>query len=159
MGGSTVRISISLVVLVGFCGGAKTQAVAEYARSDRRSATSSTKADKASKGIGGVWGRLDGMLKGTPEKAGPVRSGKASTRSAHGVKRSYEDPRQIRPGMRYEEVVRRFGPPYYGVSTSPDTRTLAYVGKDGGVDIELQGDKVTKVAPEKPQEMAAAAQK
>lgn len=75
------------------------------------------------------------------------------------MKRSYEDPRQIRPGMAYEEVVRRFGPPYYGVSTSPDTRTLAYVGKDGGVDIELQGDKVTKVAPEKPQEMAVAAQK
>ena len=75
------------------------------------------------------------------------------------VKRSYEDPLQIRPGMGYEEVVRRFGPPCYGVSTSPDKRTLEYLGKDGGVNIELQGDKVIKVAPEKPQEIAVAAPK
>jgi hypothetical protein len=151
---------ISLALLAAFSGGARAQALAEYARSERRSAKAGTRAENASRGAGDVWSRLDQMIKsGTGSSRAPSTGTTRRTHvrsRRHTATKSYEDPNQIRSGMGYEEVVRRFGPPYYGVSTGPDTRTLEYLGKDGGLDIELQGDKVTKVAPEKPQQMAAA---
>jgi hypothetical protein len=66
----------------------------------------------------------------------------------------HEDPSRIQAGLGYEEVIRRFGPATFEVSTGPRTRTLAYPGKDGGIDVELVDGRVTKVAAAKTQDVA-----
>jgi hypothetical protein len=51
-------------------------------------------------------------------------------------------------------VIRRFGPAAFEVSAGPGTKTLAYPGKEGDIDVELLDGKVTKVARAKLQEIA-----
>ena len=51
----------------------------------------------------------------------------------------YEDPQQIRAGIGYDEMVRRFGPPSMSITTGPGASTLRYStnhGSDYQVDVE-----------------------
>ena len=74
------------------------------------------------------------------------------------ARKNYEDPTGIALGMSYEELARRFGPPSFGITTG-STKTLTYLGKNGGVDLELQDGKVVKVTKPKPQQIATASPK
>jgi hypothetical protein len=51
-------------------------------------------------------------------------------------------------------VIRRFGPASFEVSTGPGTKTMAYPGKNGGIDVELLDGKVVKVATARTKEVA-----
>src|SRR5271169_4607657 len=166
MGNSAPKIAIVLVLAGGFCAAARAQAVTEYGSMVSKSATVGQRANNISKSIGGVWGNLDKTIKsqdrgGSGASPGasqsqtaqrrPVRSRRRNTPTAAA---SHEDPSRIQAGLGYDEVIRRFGPASFEVSTGPGTKTLAYPSKDGGIDVELLDGRVTKVAPAKTQEVA-----
>jgi len=166
MGKSAAKIAMAFVLAAGFCGAARGQAMTEYGSMASKSATVGRRANNISKSIGGVWGNLDKTIKsqdrgssgssqGTSQSRtaphAPVRSRRKTTRMAATI---HEDPSRIQTGLGYEEVIRRFGPASFEVSTGPGTKTLAYPGKDGGIDVELLDGRVTKVAPAKTQELA-----
>ena len=66
--------------------------------------------------------------------------------------RSYEDPRLIQPGLEYDELVARFGPPAMEMTTEPGHRSLMYAGIYGTSFVEVQDGKVA--APEAPKPKA-----
>jgi hypothetical protein len=163
MGKSAPKIAMGLVLAAGFCAAARAQAVTEYGSMASKSATVGQRANNISKSIGGVWGNLDKTIKsqdpgssqgtsqGRTAQRTPVRSRRRNTRTAATI---HEDPSRIQTGLGYEEVIRRFGAASFEVSTGPGTKTLAYPGKGGGIDVELVDGRVTKVAPAKTQEVA-----
>jgi len=166
MGTSAPRMAMGLVLAGGFCTAARAQAVTEYSSMASKSATVGRRANNISKSIGGVWGNLDKTIKSQdPGSSGasqgtsqgrtsprtPVRSRRRNTRTAAA---NHEDPSRIQTGLGYEEVIRRFGPASFEVSTGPGTKTLAYPSKDGGIDVELLDGRVTRVAAAKTQEVA-----
>lgn len=165
MGKSAPKIAMGFVLAAGFCTSVRAQAITEYGSMASKSATVGKRADNISKSIGGVWGSLDKTIKsqdhgadgaqgtsqGRTAQRTPVRSRRRNTRTAETI---HEDPSRIQTGLGYEEVIRRFGPASFEVSTGPRTKTLAYPGKDGGIDVELLDGRVTKVAPAKAQEVA-----
>jgi hypothetical protein len=55
----------------------------------------------------------------------------------------YEDPRQIEVGLKYDELIRRFGPPSMAVTNDGDSRTFTYMSKGGPVQVEYSEQKVT----------------
>jgi hypothetical protein len=159
---SAPKIAMAFVLVAGSCAAARAQAVTEYGSMASKSATVGQRANNISKSIGGVWGRLDKTIKSQdPGSSGssqgtsqsrtaqrtPVRSRRRNTRTAATI---HEDPSRIQTGLGYEEVIRRFGPATFEVSTGPRTRTLAYPG----IDVELVDGRVTKLAPAKTQEVA-----
>ena len=163
MGKSAPKIAIAVAFMAGFCTAARAQAVTEYGSMASKSSTVGQRANNISKSIGGVWGSLDKTIKSQDRgssqatsqsrtaKRTPVRSLRRNTRTPAAI---HEDPSRIQTGLGYEEVIRRFGPATFEVSTGPRTKTLAYPGKDGGIDVELVDGRVTKVAPAKTQEVA-----
>jgi hypothetical protein len=168
--GKRSEIWISFCLVAAFSGAAKGQAVTEYGGMSRHSVTTTTRTIGPSKQINGIWSGLDKTLKGVPNDAGspatqpgatvqrpPARARK--TARARGVTAVYESPARVQPGMSYREVVRRFGPPAYQVATGPGTMALAYLRKDGNVDIELQDARVIKVAGARRQQIAAVSPK
>jgi hypothetical protein len=168
---SSPRIWISFALVTAFCAAARAQAVTEYGSMASRSATVGGKAHRIGDEIGGVWKGLDARVKGAPEHADSqgtppsgtaprpaVRSRQAHAGGAPMARKNYEDPTGISPGMGYEELVRRFGPPSFGITTGA-TKTLTYLGKNGGVDLELQDGKVVRVTTPKPPQIAAASPK
>ena len=167
---SSPQIWNLFVLLAALAGAARGQAVAEYGRMARQSSTATAKTYHTSKEIGGVWSSLDKTLKGSPDNAAsqepPARettrrarvpSTKAGAKRALNATTIYEDPSHIQPGIGYEELIRRFGPPSFAVTTAQGTQSLAYPGKVGGIDLELLDGKVTKVTTAKPQEIAVGA--
>jgi hypothetical protein len=56
---------------------------------------------------------------------------------------SYEDPATIQPGIGYEELLRRFGPPALEFTNGPNRKVMSYLKKGGAVQVEFQGGKVT----------------
>jgi hypothetical protein len=58
----------------------------------------------------------------------------------------YEDARQIQPGIGYDELIRRFGPPTVSITTGPGKSTLLYSGEGSSYRVEIEGGKV--VAPQ-----------
>lgn len=164
MGQSAPKVALGLVLMAGIFM-AKAQSVTEYGSMASKSSTVGRRANNIANGIGGVWGSLDKTIKsqdsGTSPEASPgpaVRRtpAPARRRSARGSRAgaTYEDPSRIQPGFAYEELIRRFGPASFEVSTGPGAKTLAYPGKDGDIDIELLDGRVTKVARAKAQEVA-----
>ena len=166
MGKSAPIIAMGFVLTTGFCADARAQAVTEYSSMASKSSTVGRRADSISKEIGGVWASLDRTIKsqdrGRTEAPSPrptaqrtpVRSRRKSTSETRAAATKHEDPSRIQPGLGYEEVIRRFGPASYEVSTGPGTKTMAYAGKSGGIDVELLDGKVTKVATANIQEVA-----
>jgi hypothetical protein len=131
-----------------------------------KSSTVGQRANNISKEIGGVWGSLDRTIKsqdggssretspGRTVQRTPIQYRRRKASGNRGASTNYEDPRRIQPGLSYEELIRRFGPASFEVSTGPGTKTLAYPGKGGDIDIELVDGKVTAVAVAKAQEAA-----
>ena len=166
MGQSTLKIVMGFVLAAAFCGAARAQAVTEYSSMASKSATVGNRANGITKEIGGVWANLDKTIKsqdpgssqGTtpsrPVKRAPIMSPRKSTPTVAAVATIHEDPSLIQPGLSYEEVIRRFGPPSFAVSTDTSTKTLTYPGKDGDIDVELLDGRVTKVATAKAPEVA-----
>ena len=165
MGQSAPKIALGFVLMAGFCA-ARAQSVTEYGSMASKSSTVGRRADSIGEQIGGVWGTLDKTIKsqerGTSQEASPDRTverpaaqaRRRSTRGTRTARTNYEDPSRIQPGLGYEELIRRFGPASFEVSTGPGAKTLAYPAKDGDIDIELLDGNVTKVARMKAQEVA-----
>jgi hypothetical protein len=166
MGKSAPKVAMGFVLAAGFCAAARAQALTGYGSMASKSATVGKRANSISNEIGGVWGKLDrtvksqdrggssasqGTSQGRSAQRTPVRARRRNTRTAAAI---HEDPSRIQAGLGYEEVIRRFGPASFEVSTGPGTKTLAYPSKDGGIDVELLDGRVTKVAPAKTQELA-----
>jgi len=57
---------------------------------------------------------------------------------------NWEDAGKIEPGLAYEELVRRFGPPSMAVSNSTG-KSLTYRGKDGMYQVEVRDAFVTAI--------------
>ena len=95
----------------------------------------------------GSSGSSQGTSQSRTAQRTPVKPRRRNTRTAATI---HEDPSRIQTGLGYEEVIRRFGPATFEVSTGPRTRTLAYPG----IDVELGDGRVTKVAAAKTQEVA-----
>ena len=171
MGKRPPKIWISFCLATAFSGAARAQAVTAYGGLSRQSVTTTARTIGPSKQITGVWSGLDKTLKGAPGDAGspaksqsttvqspPARSTKAA-RMRRTRTGAYEDPTRIQAGMSYQDVVRRFGPPSYQVATGPGAMTLAYLRKDGNVDLELRDARVIRVAGARQPEIAAASSK
>lgn len=162
-------LSISVVLFAAFPDSVRAQAVTEYDGIVHKSATVGAKANHIADEINGIWGSLDktagkatgnSSLQPAPSQTqttrhAAVRSGAART-TVHLAGKQYEDPHAIAPGMAYDELVRRFGPPSFSITAGQDASSLTYLSKTGSVDLELRDDKVVKVTAPKPQEAAAA---
>ena len=162
-------LSISVVLFAAFPDSVRAQAVTEYDGIVHKSATVGGKAHHITDEINGIWGSLDKTARKATENSGAqqinapanvtrraaVRSGAAaptSRRAGHG----YADPHQIEPGLGYDELVQRFGPPAFGVTAGPGVRSLTYLAKGESIDVDLRDDQVVKVTAPKTQESAAA---
>ena len=156
MGQSAPKVALGFLLITGSFT-AQAQSVTEYGSMASKSSTVGRRANNIADGIGGVWGSLDKTIKsqdrGTSHEASPGRTLPRTPvpvrrRSARGPRAgaTYEDPSRIQPGLAYEELIRRFGPASFEVSTGPGAKTLAYPGKGGDIDIELLDGEVTKVA-------------
>ena len=156
-------IGISFLLLVAFCTAARAQAITEYGSMAGKSATVGKRANSISNEIGGIWGSLDKTIKGSQQHSAPQSTspGRAAQRASRPAKRRthtasaiHEDPARIQTGIAYEELIRRFGPAAYEVTSGPRTKTVVYAGKSGDINVELLDDKVTHVVPPQPQQAA-----
>ena len=166
MGKCAGKITLGFVLMAGFCAAARAQSSTEYGSMAGKSSKVGQRANNISKEIGGVWGSLDRTIKsqdhgssqaispGRTVQRTPVQSRRRKSPRTRSAATTSEDPSRIQPGLGYEEVIRRFGPAAFEVSTGPGTKTLAYPGKNAGIDVELLDGKVTKVATAKLQEIA-----
>ena len=172
MGKSHPRIGISLVLAAVFCSAAGAQAVVEYGTAAGASANGAAQLQKTGKQIGGVWNSLSKTLQASPDQPGSqspapprtarrasVRSNKAPAPASTPAAETHEDSSSIQPGLAYDELIRRFGAPSFEVTTSPRTKALAYSGKNGTVDIDVQDEQVIKVAAATLQEAEVVAPK
>jgi Protein kinase domain len=57
---------------------------------------------------------------------------------------NWEDPSGVEPGLGYEELVRRFGPPAMAITNAAE-RSLTYRGKDGVFQVEVRDGAVTAI--------------
>lgn len=162
---------LAFLLLAAVCPLAVGQAVTEYGLGAGRAATTTAPARSAAQGISRVFDNLSkaaGADAGTAASASsaPQRTAAHKTRrrerpsrspDASGVAASttpqpaapvYEDPKQIQPGIAYDEMVRRFGPPSMLVTTGPAKSTLWYSSGGGTYEVQLEDGKVT--APHRP---------
>jgi len=158
------RIGISLLLPAAFCTAAAAQAVTEYGSMAGKSATVGKRANSISDHIGGVWGSLDKTITGSQEHSPSPshttqRASRPAKRRARTAVATHEDPSRIVPGLAYEDLIRRFGPAAYEVTSGPRTRTVVYPGKSGDINVELLDNKVARVVPPQPQQVAATAPK
>jgi hypothetical protein len=127
----------------------------EYGGAAGASANGAAHQQKTGKAMGGVWNSLNKTLQGsdaspkaqTTPRPAATRSKKTTAPAAPPV--VYESLSGIQPGIVYAELIRRFGPPAFEVTTSPHTKALTYTGKDGSIDVDMQDDAVIKVAAPK----------
>lgn len=59
----------------------------------------------------------------------------------------YEDASQIQPGIGYDELIRRFGPPSMAITTGPGKSSLLYSGGGGSYQVDVENGKV--IAPQR----------
>ena len=142
---------LASIMFFGWQANLPAQAIVENAMGTARAATMTAPAAGIGKSIKGIADSVDKALKSGPGagehsterlRSTTARPG-AAPPAKPGVK--YEDPGQIQAGMTYEEVVRRFGPPSLQMTTGPGATSLAYSGKDGQVQVEIQDGKVASV--------------
>lgn len=155
-----IGISLSMLSLSG--GRASAQAVTEYGSMASKSAGVAKRADGITSEIGGIWKSLDKTIKGSQEHtaSSPARSGSTAQHTrlrtqkpARTVPAVHEEPSGIQPGIGYDELIRRFGPAAFEVTTGPRTRSLAYPDKRGDITVELFDEKVVRVVPPAPQQV------
>ena len=73
--------------------------------------------------------------------------------------RTYEDPSLIQPGLEYEQLIDRFGPPLMELTTGPGMKSMMYANLDGSTrTVELLDDKVAPASGEAPKPKARPAE-
>jgi hypothetical protein len=162
MGKPNPQVGIVFVLLVALCGAARAQAVVEHGAVAGASGAAAAGSRKTGKQVRSVWNALDKTLPPPPNQVGspavssrrkaprqPASSKTDSNSEVPAPAAIHEDPSGLQPGVAYEEVVQRCGAPSFEVATGPATKTLAYAGKNGGIDVELQDGKVIRIAPAK----------
>jgi len=170
-------LKTSLLFLVAFTAMARAQAMVEYGLGAGRAATTTAPAA----GTGSVFDSLMKRLQDVIQSAKPSSATEAASEPAPFVaplpktpsrrapaaaaKRRaavpqpppppvYEDSGSIQPGIAYDELIHRFGPPMVAVTESPLTRMLLYSGKDGRVELQIEDGKVISVQLRKPPQTA-----
>jgi len=130
------------------------QTAVEAALGASRAAITTAPAKDVGKALSGFLGCMDTFLRpAQPQGSGDtsvvtvVPAAKMATPKAD--VRTYEDPKLIQPGMAYDDLLRRFGPPAMELTTASGHKGLLYAGRDGlPTLVELQDGKVR--APETP---------
>ena len=160
---------LSLVPMAALCPAAIGQAVTEYGLGAGRAATTTAPARNAANAIAGALANLSKAAGAdssatssqvTPADSESTRPAARSprrrtqTKSAKSIEPAatpppaapapvYEDPRSIRTGMDYDEMVRRFGPPSMMVTAAPGVNTLWYSSRETSYQVEVKDGKVT----------------
>ena len=152
---SLAYFPVSLSLWLAMAGPATGQAVVEAGLGAARAATTAGPAKGIGKSMSGLSVALDKALKPGPQvsdeqplaatKAKPAAQAPSSSLSVSSVPPpSWEDPSGVEPGLGYEELVRRFGPPAMAITNSAE-RSLTYRGKDGAFQVEVRDGVVAAV--------------
>ena len=162
-----------LVFLVAFAATARAQATVEYGLGAGKAATTTAPAAGTGSIFDGLMERLQKVIQSAkPSSATETTSGPATfvaplpkapprhAPAAAAKRRApvpqptpppvYEDSSSIQPGIAYDELIRRFGPPMVAITDSPATRMLLYSGKDGRIELQVEDGKVISVTVRKP---------
>jgi hypothetical protein len=146
---------VSFSLWLAMAGAAAGQTVVEAGLGAARAATTAGPAKGVGKSISGLAGTLDKALKpgqqasdeqpvaattAKPAAKTPSTSGGASPTPAP----NWEDPGGVEPGLGYEELVRRFGPPAMAITISAE-RSLTYRGKDGVFQVKVRDGVVASI--------------
>lgn len=126
------------------------QASVEHALGSAHAAAAAAPAKKVGNAIGATFDRLGRALQ-TPDtkpatpQVSPDRPGRRAKAAvapqvAPGFERpnpsvSFEDPAEIKEGIEYAELMRRFGPPAMKLTTGPGEETLCYSRKNQNLDV------------------------
>jgi hypothetical protein len=159
---SLACFSVSFSLWIAMAGPAAGQAVVETGLGAARAATTAGPAKGIGKSISGL-SALDKALKPgqpvsdeqtpasttakpadktTAKPADKTTPTSASTSAAS--QPNWEDPSGVEPGLGYEELVRRFGPPAMAITNAAE-RSLTYRGKDGVFQVEVRDGAVTAI--------------
>jgi hypothetical protein len=162
---SIACLSVSFSLWLTMAGPAAGQAAVEYGLGAARAATTVAPAKGAGQVIGGLAGSLEkavkaGQQRSDAQPAATTTAKPAVEKSSSAAKTesplahispppapNWEDPSGIQTGLSYQELIRRFGPPALEI-TGERGRSLAYSGKNGVFQLQVQDDKVTSI--EKP---------
>lgn len=140
-----------------FLGPLHGQAAVEAALGAGRAATTTAPAQGLGKALGGLLGGLDKTLKPGQPSITAVTVPPEKMAAPNADSRTYEGPKLVQPGMAYDELLQRFGPPAMEITTAPGRKSLMFAGNDGAtVRIELQDGKV--LAAESPKTKPADSQ-
>jgi hypothetical protein len=156
------RFSCCVLGLLACEGSGAAQTVVEYGATGSAAATATTATKGVGSSIGGMFDSLGKTLNQAQDQvqnAKPAANTHSATtapakpkldamKGAAAPRSSYEDAIDIQKGMSCEEVTQRFGPPAMAFAAGEDAKTISYVSKGGGVQVECQDGKVTSV--EKP---------
>jgi hypothetical protein len=151
------RIPVICAAAAIFCvcqGVASAQAMVENALGAGRAATSTAPMSGLGKSVGGIAGGLEKTLKkgvSAPEvrPMGPVVTARMAPTPVAVPAVHYDDPRKIESGIPYDELLRRFGPATLEITTSPLTKTLSYVHREGAIQVEMREGKVTSMVAQR----------
>ena len=149
----------SILLLGAAPSSAHAQAAAETALGVGRAATMAAPLKDFGKRVGAVLDNAGKSLEARKATAGAPRSSAVVQPSGRPEPRtrdakpapapqpavSHEDPSGVKTGMDYEEVLRRFGPPLFMLTTAPGAKTLCYAAKEASVDADVREGKVVSV--------------
>jgi hypothetical protein len=152
---SPVCFSVSCSLWLAMAGSAAGQAVVEAGLGAARAATAAGPARGIGKSMSGLSVALDKVLKqgqrvADEQPLDAVAAKPAAKTASTTVSASpepspnWEDPSGVEPGLGYEELVRRFGPPTMAI-TSAAGRSLTYRGKDGVFQVEVRDGAVAAI--------------
>jgi hypothetical protein len=157
------NLGVVALSLAGLPGCLVAQAIVEHAAISSGVAAVAGSARSAADAIGGALKNLDGTLDTAGKKrhsaTAPARSSVARARapipsptkqqSADPAKpaKTYEDPVEIKAGLSYVELLRRFGEPSLQISGDSGEQTLYYSQKDGRgqTEVRVLGGQVLSV--------------
>jgi len=152
---SLVCFSVSFSLWLAMAGHAAGQAVVEAGLGAAGAATATGPAKGIGKSMSGLSVALDKALKQgqhVSDKQPPAATtakpaAKTPTTTASASPEpppNWEDPSGVEPGLGYEELVRRFGPPAMAITNSAE-RSLTYRGKDGVFQVEVRDGAVAAI--------------
>ena len=153
----TAPVWLGFLILLGSLHG---QAMVEAGLAVSQTAGTAAAAKGVGTALGGLMGGKEKLLQTMQQQVGKAEGTSAVTlvppekmATPKDDGRTYEDPKLIQPGLAYDELVQRFGPPAMEMTTAPGRKSLMYAGKDGATtSIEVQDGKVA--APEAPKPKA-----
>jgi len=136
--------NVLLVLAIAACASMlRGQTMVEAGLGAARAATTAAGANEAGKGIAGAFGNLDKALKPAKAEAGSTTTTIVSA-DAEAPKKIYEDISKAETGISYDDLVKRFGPPFKETSGDSGKRMLTY-GRYGLTKVEVTDGKVTAI--------------